>query len=174
MSDSSETRRIVREVITGGAAQPIPTRSIEARVHSVGCSGLRTISIRGFRLSSGEGAHVAGFDLGPGPEEHLLGALGASLSQAVAQVACEHDLHVDRLDIELEAAITTDCSPGRIVSVAARIRIETDEQPAAFDGIEPAILTQSNIALALAIPIDVALELVPIDSDRFSAGDWQI
>lgn len=174
MSDANETRRYVRDVITDGGDLAGPTRSIEARVHTVGCSGLRTISIRGFRLSSGEGGHVAGFDLGPGPEEHLLGALGASLSQSVAQVACEHDLHIDRLDIALEAAITTDRSPGQIVRVYAGIRLETDELPAAFDGIEPAILAQSSVATALAIPIELSLNLIQVDPDRLSADDWQI
>jgi len=174
VSDAHETRRLVREVITNGVARPVPTRSIEARVHSVGCSGLRTISIRGFRLSSGEGGHVAGFDLGPGPEEHLLGAVGASLAQAVAQVACEQDLLIDRLDLRLEAAITTDQSPGRIVAIEAVARIETDEQAAAFDGIEPAVLAKSNVAATLRIPIDLTVELLPTDPDRLAAGDWQI
>lgn len=174
VSDAHETRRFVRDVITDGVARSAPTRSIEARVHTVGCSGLRTISIRGFRLSSGEGGHVAGFDLGPGPEEHLLGAVGASLAQAVAQVACEQDLRIDRLDLALEATITIDRPPGRIVSISAVAKLETDEPASAFDGIDAAVLIASNVVQSLRIPIALTLELVPTDPERLIADDWQI
>jgi len=174
VSDARKTRQLVRDVIANGESRSVPTRSIEARVHTVGCSGLRTISIRGFRLSSGEGGHIAGFDLGPGPEEYLLGAVGASLAQAAAQVACELDLRIDRLDLALEAQITTDGTPGRIDAITVIARLETDEPVGAFERVAKAVLAKSNVAQTLSVPIELMLDLVPTDPGRPSADDWQI
>jgi organic hydroperoxide reductase OsmC/OhrA len=150
------------------------SRSIEARVHAVGSSGLKTISIRGFRLSSGEGDHVAGFDLGPGPDEHFLGALGASLAQSVSTLCCSRGLPVDRIDVTVGASMTTEALTGDFIGIHADVRIESASQSTEFEGVASAVLAHSAIANAIRIPIDVRWNIVPLDPDRLDAVDWQI
>ena len=144
--------------------------TITASVHSVGCSGLRTIAIRGFRLSSGEGADVSGFDLGPSPDEHLLGALGASLSQAFMNVACIQGLSVDRFDLDIEA--TADESG--IAEVRSAVRIESDLPSDAFDGIEERVLASWSLMSWMTVPITIDVSVRPIDPRRRAGDDWVI
>lgn len=171
LTESDAAGRISPKIAAAGSHS---TRTIEARVHAVGSSGLRTISIRGFRLNSGEGAHVAGFDLGPGPDEHFLGALGASLAQSVSNVCCSHGLHVDRIDVTAAAVISLEPSPGQFVKIETNLRIESGNPPAAFDGITTDIMANSSIASAIHVPIELTLAIVPLDPNRLDAVDWQI
>ena len=158
MIDSSKNR------LTSGA----PT--ISASVHSVGCSGLRTIAIRGFRISSGEGAHVSGFDLGPSPEEHLLGALGASLSQAFMNVACVQGLSVDRFDLDIQAS----ADESGIADVRSAVRIESDLPSDAFDGIAEEMLASWSLAKWMTVPITIEVSVRTIDPRRRAGDDWVI
>ena len=144
--------------------------TVTASVHSVGCSGLRTIAIRGFRISSGEGAHVSGFDLGPSPDEHLLGALGASLSQTFMNVACVQGLSVDRFDLDIEAT----AGESGIAEVRSAVRIENDHSSDAFDGIEDRVLASWSLAKWMTVPITIDVSVRPIDPRRRAGDDWVI
>jgi uncharacterized OsmC-like protein len=154
-----------------------PHRSIAARVHTVGCSGLRTVTIRGFRLSSGDGAEVAGFDLGPSPEEHLLAAVGSSLAQTIAHVACANDLSLDKIDIDLAAGLEPDHQmahiAGRITSINAEASLTSEDDPERFTNLADDVLATSPLAALISAPItlSVSVELV---EPRSAADDWQI
>lgn len=149
-------------------------RTLTASVHSVGCSGLRTISIRGFRLSSGEGNDVAGFDLGPSPEEHLLGAIGAILARSTVAVACQRGLDLDRFDLKLTALIPESRGPLIFDSVHVVIRIESACEAPAFVGLEGELLAHSAIDSWFNRPILLDLNVHPVDPARISADDWVI
>jgi len=174
MTESERTPPGVTAPVTAQTRSALPARSIEAKVHSVGCSGLRTISIRGFRFSSGEGDHVAGFDLGPSPEELLLGAIGASLSQTVATVACNRDLDIDRVDLLLEARISVERPAGRFIGIDVSIRLESECDPSAFESFEDDVLEASAVVSLLNVPIAIEIDVLPINENRREAGDWQI
>ena len=171
MSATNDMDRVPRKSASSSSGS---SRSIQARVHAVGSSGLKTISIRGFRLSSGEGDHVAGFDLGPGPDEHFLGALGASLAQSTSTICCARGLPVDRIDVTVGASISTEGPTGDFIDIHADVRIESASQSAAFEGIASSVIANSAIAIAIRIPIEVRWNIVPLDPDRLDAVDWQI
>ena len=122
-------------------------RRISARVHTIGCSGLRTSMVRGFRMSSGDGADVAGFDLGPSPEEHFLAALGASISQTISHLACVRGLSIDRVDVDLTGELAPDHDHALVDALSAgaelpchvlltgdpllgQVRVQLERQPA--------------------------------------------
>lgn len=154
-----------------------PHRSISARVHTVGCSGLRTVTIRGFRLSSGDGAEVAGFDLGPSPEEHLLAAVGSSLAQTIAHVACAHDLSLDRIDIDLTARLEPDHQmahiAGRITGIAAGACLTSEDAPERFGALADDVLATSPLATLIAAPISLTVSVEPAEP-RSAADNWEI
>jgi hypothetical protein len=152
-------------------------RTISASIHTVGCSGLRTVSVRGFRLASGDGADIAGFDLGPSPEEHLLAALGSSLAQAVASVACARDLCVDRLDIALEADLLVDPLSGTdgvsIRQAGARAVIASEDPAGHFAGVSDEVLARAAVVRAVSFPVTLHIDVVAIEpAEQYS--DWQI
>jgi organic hydroperoxide reductase OsmC/OhrA len=150
------------------------TRTIAVRAHAVGSSGLRTISIRGFRLNSGEGDHVAGFDLGPSPEEHFLGAIAASLAQAAAVHCCARGLYSRSIGVTASAVLSRKPDGGRFNSLEATIEFESEEAIAEFSGIEAEVLATSPLAHAIAIPVELNIVVRPIDAERIEADDWQI
>jgi uncharacterized OsmC-like protein len=174
MEDHTEVRLDVREIVSGRQIRPLPTRSIRASVHTVGCSGLHTIAIRGFRLSSGEGAHVAGFDLGPDPDEHFLGAIGASVAQAVMQLACERGLPIARLDAEISAQISTGREPANLIGLTGSVQIESADARGQSAISTSEIVARSTILRAISIPLDLEVNIVPPDPDQPLADDWQI
>lgn len=149
-------------------------RTLTASVHSVGCSGLRTISIRGFRLSSGEGNDVAGFDLGPSPEEHLLGAIGAILARSTVAVACKRGIDIDRFDLELTALIEESRGSLILDSIDVAIRIESACAAHAFRGLEGDLLVHSALDSWFSRPIEINLDVRPVDPARVAADDWVI
>jgi uncharacterized OsmC-like protein len=150
---------------------------INARVHTVGCSSLRTVTIRGFRLSSGDGADVAGFDLGPSPEEHVLAAVGSSLAQTIAHVACAHDLSVDRLDIDLVAKLIPDQEmahiAGRIDRIDATVTLTSEDEPKRFSALADDVLRTSPLAALISAPITLKVNVEPLEPVAF-VDDWQI
>ena len=154
-----------------------PHRSIAARVHTVGCSGLRMVTIRGFRLSSGDGAEVAGFDLGPSPEEHLLAAVGSSLAQTIAHVACAHDLSLDRIDIDLTAGLEPDQQmahiAGRVTGIAAQASLTSEDAPERFDTLADDVLATSPLGALISAPISLTVTVEPVEPGA-AADDWQI
>jgi len=152
-------------------------RVISAKIHTVGCSGLRTASVRGFRLSSGDGADVAGFDLGPSPEEHLLAALGSSLAQAISNVACARDLSLDRIDIALDGEILVDPLSGNgtasIRAVAGHATIASEDPAGHFVGVDDEVLAAAPIVAAVTFPVSLSIEVTGIDP-AIQHSDWQI
>jgi hypothetical protein len=156
---------------------PTELRSISANIHTVGCSGLRTASVRGFGLSSGDGADIAGFDLGPSPEEHLLAALGSSLAQAVSNVACARDLSVDRIDIALNADVLVNPLSGNgtvsILGVSSRAVIASEDQGGHFAGLGDEVLARAPLVSAVTFPVSLAVEIVDVDPTA-KHSDWQI
>jgi hypothetical protein len=156
---------------------PAELRSISAKIHTVGCSGLRTASVRGFRLSSGDGADIAGFDLGPSPEEHLLAALGSSLAQAVAGVACARDLCVDRIDISLEAEVLVNPLSGNgtvsILGVSSNAVIASEDPSGHFAGLSDEVLARAPLVGAVTFPVALTVEIVDVQPAT-KHSDWQI
>lgn len=152
-------------------------RSISAKIHTVGCSGLRTASVRGFRLSSGDGADIAGFDLGPSPEEHLLAALGSSLAQAVSSVACARDLSIDRMDITLDADLLVNRLSGNgtasIGAVAGHAIIASEDPAGHFAGLSDEVIARASLVGAVTFPVRLTVEIVDIDP-TVKHSDWQI
>jgi uncharacterized OsmC-like protein len=152
---------------------------ISARVHTIGCSGLRTATVRGFRLSSGDGADVAGFDLGPSPEEHFLAALGASVSQTIAHLACIRDLSIDRIDIDALGEIAKDHNPahvaGHLKSIQLNVEIASDDEKNLLQALEPLILDSSPLARGISLPIWLHLNVVELEPASAGNGDdWEI
>lgn len=141
-------------------------RVISAKIHTVGCSGLRTASVRGFRLSSGDGADVAGFDLGPSPEEHLLAALGSSLAQGISNVACARDLSLDRIDIVLEADLLVDPLSGNgtavIRGVTGHASIASEDPAGHFAGVGEEVLAIAPLVSAVTFPVSLSLSTLPL------------
>jgi uncharacterized OsmC-like protein len=146
-------------------------------VHTVGCSGLRTVTIRGFRLSSGDGGDVAGFDLGPSPEEHLLAAVGSSLAQTVAHVACAQDLSIDRIDIDLSASLVPDQQTahiaGHISRITGTVKLTSEDDPARFAALADDVLGTSPLAALITAPITLEVNVEPVEP-QYLVGDWQI
>lgn len=152
-------------------------RMISAKIHTVGCSGLRTASVRGFRLSSGDGGDVAGFDLGPSPEEHLLAAVGSSLAQAISNVACSRDLSLDRIDIALDAEVIVDPLSGNGTGIIRRVHaiaVIASEDPAGhFSGLGDEVLSRAPLVSAVTFPVELSVNVETVEpSERHS--DWQI
>jgi hypothetical protein len=152
-------------------------RVLTARLHTVGCSGLRTISVRGFRLSSGDGGDISGFDLGPSPEEHLLASIGASLAQTLARVACARDLQLDRTDFVLDATVRVDPLSGdgglRIEEILARATVASEDPAGHFSGVVDDVLAKSPLVAAVTFPVKLNLVVESIDpATRHS--DWEI
>src|SRR6186997_2659934 len=120
---------------------------ILARVHTIGCSGLRTAIVRGFRLSSGDGADVAGFDLGPSPEEHFLAALGSSISQTISHLACVRGLSIDRVDVDLTGELASDHDPSHVAGHLERITVEaeiaSEDEPNLLRQLDEAVLSST-------------------------------
>src|SRR4051794_9172223 len=152
---------------------------ISARVHTIGCSGLRTAMVRGFRLSSGDGADVAGFDLGPSPEEHFLAALGASVSQTIAHLACIRDLSIDRIDVDVLGEIAKDHNPahvaGHLHSIQLNVEIASDDEVKLLQALEPLILDSSPLARGISLPIELDLTVIELEPGSGGDGDdWEI
>jgi len=152
---------------------------ISARVHTIGCSGLRTAMVRGFRLSSGDGADVAGFDLGPSPEEHFLAALGASVSQTIAHLACIRDLSIDRIDVDAMGEIAKDHNPahvaGHLKSIQLNVEIASDDEKNLLQALEPLILDSSPLARGISLPIELRLTVIELEPGSTGNGDdWEI
>lgn len=162
---------------TGAGFASPEARAISARVHTVGCSGLRTVTIRGFRLSSGDGADVAGFDLGPSPDEHLLAAVGSSLAQTIAHVACAQDLSIDRIDIDLTGHLEPDRQMARIAGILRRIdtavTLTSEDEPSGFSRLADDVLRASPLAAVISVPIRMSVTVEPVEPGS-DAGDWQI
>jgi uncharacterized OsmC-like protein len=172
--DSAQTRRF------DSANEPEPDGDrISARVHTIGCSGLRTAIVRGFRLSSGDGADVAGFDLGPSPEEHFLAALGASVSQTIAHLACIRDLSIDRIDVDAVGEIAKDHNPahvaGHLQSIQLKVEIASDDEVTLLQALEPLILDSSPLARGISLPIELDLTVIELEQGSGGNGDdWEI
>ena len=152
---------------------------IAARVHTIGCSGLRTAIVRGFRLSSGDGADVAGFDLGPSPEEHFLAALGASVSQTISHLACVRGLSIDRIDVDVLGEIAPDHNPahvaGHLNSIRFNVEIASDDEPNLLQALEPLILESSPLARGVSLPLDLKLTVIELEPANVGNGDdWVI
>jgi uncharacterized OsmC-like protein len=152
---------------------------ILARVHTIGCSGLRTAIVRGFRLSSGDGADVAGFDLGPSPEEHFLAALGASVSQTISHLACVRGLSIDRIDVDVLGEIALDHNPahvaGHLNGIRLNVEIASGDEPNLLQALEPLILESSPLARGISLPLDLKLIVIELEPGRAVDGDdWEI
>jgi len=177
VSDQLQTHVDGSAPAPGSPAGGRPESAISARVHTVGCSGLRTLTIRGFRLSSGDGADVAGFDLGPSPEEHLLAAVGSSLAQTIAHVACAHGLSLDRIDLDLSADLARDQTTvqiaGQIVRIAARAELTSEDDPGQFATLADDVLDVSPFAALITAPIALTIAVAPVEAST-SADDWEI
>ncbi|CAN5681556.1 OsmC family protein [soil metagenome] len=152
-------------------------RLLSAKIHTVGCSGLRTASVRGFRLSSGDGADVAGFDLGPSPEEHLLAAVGSSLAQAISNVACSRDLSIDRIDIALDAEVILDPISGNGTGTIRRVHvvavIASEDPVGHFAGIGDDVLAHAPLVSAVTFPVELSVNIEKVEPSERHA-DWQI
>jgi uncharacterized OsmC-like protein len=174
------TRDSAQTPLVDGVNEPEPEGDrISARVHTIGCSGLRTATVRGFRLSSGDGADVAGFDLGPSPEEHFLAALGASVSQTIAHLACIRDLSIDRIDIDALGEIAKDHNPahvaGHLKSIQLNVEIASDDEKNLLQALEPLILDSSPLARGISLPIGLHLNVVELEPASAGNGDdWEI
>jgi uncharacterized OsmC-like protein len=174
------TRDSAQTPLTNGVSDPESEGDrISARVHTIGCSGLRTAMVRGFRLTSGDGADVAGFDLGPSPEEHFLAALGASVSQTIAHLACIRDLSIDRIDVDALGEIVKDHNPahvaGHLKSIRLNVEIASDDELNLLQALEPLILDSSPLARGISLPIELDLTVIELAPGSGGDGDdWEI
>jgi len=174
------TRDSAQTPLTNGVSDPESEGDrISARVHTIGCSGLRTAMVRGFRLTSGDGADVAGFDLGPSPEEHFLAALGASVSQTIAHLACIRDLSIDRIDVDALGELAKDHNPahvaGHLKSIRLNVEIASDDELNLLQALEPLILDSSPLARGISLPIELDLTVIELAPGSGGDGDdWEI
>lgn len=81
----------------------IVSRSI--RVKAEGRSGVRRIRIRDFQIVSDSPPDFAGYDLGPGSPELLLGALGSCLTHTYLIQAADLGVPLDALEVEVSAQL---------------------------------------------------------------------
>jgi uncharacterized OsmC-like protein len=81
----------------------IVARSV--RVKAEGRSGVRRIRIRDFQIVSDSPADFAGYDLGPGSPELLLGALGSCLTHTYLIQAADLGVPLDALEVEVSAKL---------------------------------------------------------------------
>lgn len=154
-------------------------RRISAQVHTIGCSGWRTSTVRGFRLSSGDGADVAGFDLGPSPEEHFLAALGASISQTISHLACVRGLSIDRVDVDLTGELAPDHDPSHVAGHLERIAIEaeiaSEDEPNLLQQLDEVVLSSTPLMRGISFPISFSLTVIELVPKSGSSGDdWEI
>ena len=154
-------------------------RRISARVHTIGCSGLRTSMVRGFRMSSGDGADVAGFDLGPSPEEHFLAALGASISQTISHLACVRGLSIDRVDVDLTGELAPDRDPSHVAGHLERItvaaEIASEDEPNLLQQLDDVVLTSTPLMRGISFPVAFSLSVIELAPKSGSNGDdWEI
>ncbi len=180
MSLLHSTRDSVKTPDIDNVNEPEPEGDrISARVHTIGCSGLRTAMVRGFRLSSGDGADVAGFDLGPSPEEHFLAALGASVSQTISHLACVRGLSIDRIDVDVLGEIAPDHNPahvaGHLSSIRLNVEIASDDELNLLQALESLILESSPLAKGVSLPLDLKLTVIELEPGNTGEGDdWVI
>lgn len=154
-------------------------RRIAARVHTIGCSGLRTSLVRGFRLSSGDGADVAGFDLGPSPEEHFLAALGASISQTISHLACVRGLSIDRVDVDVTGELAPDHDPAHVAGHLERISVDaeiaSEDEPNLLQQLDAAVLSSTPLMRGVSFPVSFNLTVIELPPKSGSNGDdWEI
>ncbi len=81
----------------------IVSRSV--RVRAEGRSGIRRIRIRDFEIVSDSPPDFAGYDLGPGSPELLLGALGSCLTHTYLIQAADLGIPLDSLEVEITAQL---------------------------------------------------------------------
>ncbi|HMK82014.1 MAG TPA: OsmC family protein [Xanthobacteraceae bacterium] len=90
-----------RKAASGDSA--IVARSV--RVKAEGRSGVRRIRIRDFQIVSDSPPDFAGYDLGPGSPEILLGALGSCLTHTYLIQAADLGVPLDSLEVEVTAKL---------------------------------------------------------------------
>lgn len=78
-----------------------PAHRINARVTAEGRSGVRRIRIRDHQVLSDSGPDFAGYDLGPGSPELLVGVLGSCLTHIYLIKAAELDVPLDSLAVSV-------------------------------------------------------------------------
>lgn len=79
----------------------IASRSVKVRAE--GRSGVRRIRIRDFQIITDSPPEFAGYDLGPGSPELVLGALGSCLTHSYLIQAADLGVPLDSLEVEVTA-----------------------------------------------------------------------
>jgi uncharacterized OsmC-like protein len=93
------------------AAPSTAPQTVAARVRAEGCSGIRSIHIRGFQLLSDADSGCAGFHVGPTAPELQLGALGSSLTDTFLSQAAVRGVPLDDVEVEITGTLDASCSP---------------------------------------------------------------
>ena len=125
------------------ATGPVP---LAASVRAEGRSGLRRIRIRDFQIVSDSTPDFAGYDLGPGSPEILLGALGSCLTHSTLIQAADREVPLDDLSVDVTAAIDPrggapgfDHIPTHPTSIAYTLRIASPADAATIAGLVEAV-----------------------------------
>ncbi len=91
-----------RAAIEGGTIGATP---LTARASAEGRSGIRRIRIRDFQIVSDSPPSFAGYDLGPGSPEILLGSLSSCLVHTYLIHAADQQVPLDAVDVEVRGQI---------------------------------------------------------------------
>jgi uncharacterized OsmC-like protein len=108
MSDLNEYLTEKRAALIGKRSQPLDDSVIVPRtvkVRAEGRSGIRRIRIRDFQIISDSLPDLAGYDLGPGSPEILLGALGSCLTHTYLIQAAQLGVPLDSLEVDVSAQL---------------------------------------------------------------------
>ncbi|HEY0275426.1 MAG TPA: OsmC family protein [Paenirhodobacter sp.] len=145
------------------AAGELGANRLKAVSTAEGRSGIRRIRIRDFQLISDSAPSLAGYDLGPGAPELLLGSLASCLVHSVEIQAASQQIALT--GIEAECACDMDPRAGRPgyegIPVhphrfSYRITLRSDAPEAGIQALAAAVEKSCPILnlLKLAVPVD--------------------
>ncbi|MFT3688343.1 OsmC family protein [Paenirhodobacter sp.] len=153
-----------REGIDAGEVGIHPIRT-QARAESR--SGIRRIRIRDFQIISDSPPSFAGYDLGPGSPEILLGSLSSCLVHTWLIHAADQQLPLEDLEVEVNGQMDARAGrpgfedvPVHPHEISYRVKITSPADRAAVAAVEQAVLRFCPVLNLLSRATEVRGEVV--------------
>ncbi len=148
----------------------LTTHPITTRARAEGLSGIRRIRIRDFQIVSDSPPSFAGYDLGPGSPEILLGSLSSCLVHTWLIHAADQQVPLDGLEVEVNGQL--DARAGRPGfedvpvyphNITYRLTVTSPAERAAIDGVDQAVQRLCPVLNLLIRATDVrgVVQLIP-------------
>ena len=156
----------VERITDGYRADPDSGRTpFSARVRWLG--GYKTESELGHhaRVPGDEPRALAGTDMGPSPEEMLLGAVGQCLAVGYAGTATARGMTIESLEIEVAGQVNLDAAYGvregnpGFDRIAVRVHLESDAPREELEAMHEQVVARAPIPNTVARPVEVDAQL---------------